>query len=164
MGHSFSSKEQVSFNFMVAVIICCDFGAQENKSLLLFPLFPHLSAMKWWDQIYILFKNIPFHDGLSQDIVHSSLCYTVGPCCSCTLCVIVYSYAVVFILQPRLVWCTHDLSSSTGLSALFKSVLTVLTILTLEPWDHVFILCWVSNLYRRFFCSTCCLFIFCLVE
>ena len=28
---SFSSKEQVSFNFMAAVTICSDFGAQENK-------------------------------------------------------------------------------------------------------------------------------------
>ena len=27
----FSSKEQVSFNFMAAVTICSDFGAQENK-------------------------------------------------------------------------------------------------------------------------------------
>ena len=29
--HSFLSKEQVSFNFMAAVTICTDFGAQENK-------------------------------------------------------------------------------------------------------------------------------------
>ena len=29
--HSFSSKEQVSFNFMAAVTICSDFGAQKNK-------------------------------------------------------------------------------------------------------------------------------------
>ena len=29
---------------------CSDFGAQEN-SLSLFPLFPHLFVMKWWDQI-----------------------------------------------------------------------------------------------------------------
>ena len=29
--HSFLSKEQVSFNFMAAVTICSDFGAQENK-------------------------------------------------------------------------------------------------------------------------------------
>ena len=29
--HSFSSKEQVSFDFMAAVIIRSDFGAQENK-------------------------------------------------------------------------------------------------------------------------------------
>ena len=28
---AFSSKEQVSFNFVVAVTICSDFGAQENK-------------------------------------------------------------------------------------------------------------------------------------
>ena len=45
VGHSFSSKEQASFNIMVAVTICCDFGKQEN-SLSLFPLFPHLFAMK----------------------------------------------------------------------------------------------------------------------
>ena len=30
-GHSFSSKEQASFNFMAAVTIRSDFGAQKNK-------------------------------------------------------------------------------------------------------------------------------------
>ena len=45
VGHSFSSKEQASFNFLAVVTICSDFGAQEN-SLPLFPLFPHLFAMK----------------------------------------------------------------------------------------------------------------------
>ena len=30
VGHSFSSKEQVSFNFMASVTICSAFGAQEN--------------------------------------------------------------------------------------------------------------------------------------
>ena len=31
VGHSFSSKEQESFNFMAAVTICSDFGAPQNK-------------------------------------------------------------------------------------------------------------------------------------
>ena len=35
---------------MVEVTICSDFGVQEN-SLSLFPLFPHLFAMKWWDRM-----------------------------------------------------------------------------------------------------------------
>ena len=35
---------------MAAVTICSDFGAPQ-KSLTLFPLFPHLFAMKWWDQM-----------------------------------------------------------------------------------------------------------------
>ena len=30
-GHSFSSKEQASFNFKAAVTICSDFGAPQNK-------------------------------------------------------------------------------------------------------------------------------------
>ena len=45
VGHSFSSKEQVYFTIMAAVIICSDFEAQGN-SLSLFPLFPYLFAMK----------------------------------------------------------------------------------------------------------------------
>ena len=35
---------------MASVTIYSDFGAKEN-SLPLFPLFPHLFAMKWWDQM-----------------------------------------------------------------------------------------------------------------
>ena len=31
VGHNFSSKGQVSFNFMAAVTICSDFGATKNK-------------------------------------------------------------------------------------------------------------------------------------
>ena len=30
-GHNFPFKEQTSFNFMAAVTVCSDFGAQENK-------------------------------------------------------------------------------------------------------------------------------------
>ena len=35
---------------MAAVTIHSDFGAQEN-SLSLFPLFPHLFSVKWWEHI-----------------------------------------------------------------------------------------------------------------
>ena len=38
--HNFSSKEQESFNFMAAVTICSDFGAQENKVCHCFHCFP----------------------------------------------------------------------------------------------------------------------------
>ena len=34
---------------MAAVTICSDFGAPKKQSLTLFPLFPHLFPMKWWD-------------------------------------------------------------------------------------------------------------------
>ena len=37
-------------NFMAAVTICNDLAPPQN-SLSLFPLFPHLFAMKWWDQM-----------------------------------------------------------------------------------------------------------------
>ena len=38
--YSFSSKEQMSFNFMTAVTICSDFEAQENKLYHCFRCFP----------------------------------------------------------------------------------------------------------------------------
>ena len=45
--------------FMAAVTVHCDFGAQENLSLL--PLFLHLLAMKWWGQMpWSLFFNGDF--------------------------------------------------------------------------------------------------------
>ena len=43
-------REQASLNFMAAVIICSDFGAQENK-ISLFPFFFHLFAVKWCAQM-----------------------------------------------------------------------------------------------------------------
>ena len=38
--HSFSSKEQMSFNFMAAVTVCSDFGTQGNKICHCFHFFP----------------------------------------------------------------------------------------------------------------------------
>ena len=38
---SFSSKDHVSFNFITAVTICSDFGAQENKVCHCFHCFPN---------------------------------------------------------------------------------------------------------------------------
>ena len=40
VGHSFSFKEQVSFNFMAVVTFHSDFGAQENKIYHCFQFFP----------------------------------------------------------------------------------------------------------------------------
>ena len=40
LDNSFSSKEEASFNFTVAVTICSDFGAQENKVCQCFHCFP----------------------------------------------------------------------------------------------------------------------------
>ena len=47
----FSSKEQASFKFTAALIISSDFGAPKNKVSHCFHWFPHLFAMKWWDQM-----------------------------------------------------------------------------------------------------------------
>ena len=48
---TFLPRSKHLLNFMASVTICSDIGAEENKSLPLFPLFPHLFAMKWWNQM-----------------------------------------------------------------------------------------------------------------
>ena len=49
--HSFSFKEQASFNFMAAITNNRDSGTLRKESLSLFPLFPHLFVTKWLDQM-----------------------------------------------------------------------------------------------------------------
>ena len=44
---------QASFNFVAAVTIHGNFGAQENKTCHCFQCFPHPFAMKWWDRVGI---------------------------------------------------------------------------------------------------------------
>ena len=41
IGHNFPSKEQVSFNFMAAIPICNDFGAQKIKAATVSPSICH---------------------------------------------------------------------------------------------------------------------------
>ena len=43
VGHSLSSKEQVSFNFMATVTICGDFEAQKRKSDTVCTVSPSIS-------------------------------------------------------------------------------------------------------------------------
>ena len=48
---SFSSKEQASFNFLAAVSpSAVILGPKKIKSVTV-STFPHLFAMKWWDQM-----------------------------------------------------------------------------------------------------------------
>ena len=44
---AFLQKGKHLLNFMAAVTVASDFGVQENS----LSLFPHLLAMKWWDQM-----------------------------------------------------------------------------------------------------------------
>ena len=59
--YSFSSLEQVSFNFMAAVNISSDVGALENKVCPCFHIFP-IICLEWWDQTHdsSLFLDVEF--------------------------------------------------------------------------------------------------------
>ena len=62
----FSSKEQVSFNFMVAVTICSDFGAQEIESLTVSTLSPSLPPeVVGLDAMIFVFCMLSFKPALS---------------------------------------------------------------------------------------------------
>ena len=46
---AFLPRSKCLLNFLAAVNICSDSGAQENKICHCFHFSPHLLAMKWWD-------------------------------------------------------------------------------------------------------------------
>ena len=73
--HSFSSKEQVSFNFMAAVTTCSDFGAQENKIYYCFHCFPIYLPWSDWTRC----QDLQFFECwvLSQ-LFHSALSFHQG--------------------------------------------------------------------------------------
>ena len=53
---AFSSKEQASLNFMAAVTVCSDFGAQENKVSHCFHCFPiYLQEVMRLDAMILVF-------------------------------------------------------------------------------------------------------------
>ena len=59
--HSFSSKEQVSFNFMPAVTVHSDFGAQEYKIRHCFYFFPSIChEVMGMDGHDLCFLNVEF--------------------------------------------------------------------------------------------------------
>ena len=93
--HSFSSEDQTSFNFMAAVTIGSDFGAQESKSatVSIFSLF----AMKWWDQMpWSLF----FECWVLSQLFHSPLSMS-GSHCYFLTCIQVSQKA------GKVVWYSH---------------------------------------------------------
>ena len=64
--HCFSSKEQASFNFMAAVTICSDLGAQENKVCHCFHCFSiYLPSSDGLDAMILVFWMLNFNPTFS---------------------------------------------------------------------------------------------------
>ena len=61
--HSFSSKEQASFDFMMVVIIHSDFGAQENKISHCFHCLP--IYLPWSDVMILVYWMLSFRSEFS---------------------------------------------------------------------------------------------------
>ena len=78
MSHSFSSKEQVSFNFMAAVTICSDFGAPQNRVNHCFPI--DLQWMMRPDAMILVFWMLSFKETVSDFIFLGSKITADGDC------------------------------------------------------------------------------------
>ena len=107
VGHSFSSKEQVSFNFMAVVTICSDLGAQENKVCHCFHFFPiYLPWSGLTRGFLVAFSSAQFSRSVMSDSLRpQGLQHARPPCLSPTLGV--YSNSC-----PLSWWCHPTISSS----------------------------------------------------
>ena len=66
VGHSFPSKEQASFNFMVAVTIYTNFGAQENKPVIISMFSPSICHKEMGpDALLFIFWMLSFKPAFS---------------------------------------------------------------------------------------------------
>ena len=73
VGHNYSSKEQVFSNFMAAVTICSDFGAQENKSLTVSIVSPSTChKVMGMDAMILVFCMLSFKPNFSLSLSLSS--------------------------------------------------------------------------------------------
>ena len=71
--HSFPSKEQVPFNLTVAVIICSDFGARENKVYHSFYFFSScFQEVMGPDAVILVFFNVEFQASFFTLLFHLS--------------------------------------------------------------------------------------------
>ena len=70
LSRSFSSKEQVSFNFMAVVGVHSDFGAQENKVCHCFHCFS--ICLPWSDGTGR--HDLSFLNGKTHRVIHYDLC------------------------------------------------------------------------------------------
>ena len=64
----FSSKEQMSFNFMVAVTTCSDFGSQEKKASHCFHCFPICHEVMGPDAMILAFWMLSFKPAFSLSL------------------------------------------------------------------------------------------------
>ena len=72
--HNFPSKEQASFNFMAAVTVHSDFGAQENKVCHCFHFSPSICLeMMGPDAMIFVFWMLSFKPGFSLSYLPLSL-------------------------------------------------------------------------------------------
>ena len=70
VSHSFPSKEQASFNFMAAVTVSSNFGAQENKVCHCFHFFPSI-CHKGTGYHDLSFLNVEFQASFFTLLFHS---------------------------------------------------------------------------------------------
>ena len=100
--HSFSSKEQASFNIMTAVTIFSDFGAQEDKVCHFFHFFPiYLPWIDGPDAMILVFLMLSFKPVFSLSpfpfitwVFNSSLLYAIR--------VVSSAYLRLFIFLPAI--------------------------------------------------------------
>ena len=120
--HSFSFKEQVSFNFMAAVTICSDFGAPQNKVCHCFHCFPtHLPWSDGNECRDLLFWMLSFKPAFSlssftflKKLFKSSSLSAINVVSSAYLRLLMFLLAMMIpgMLHPvqHFTWCTLHIS------------------------------------------------------
>ena len=117
--HSFSSKEQASFNFVAAVTVGSHFGAQENESCYCFlfsPIcLPWSDGTRWHDLVFwmLSFKPAFAHSSFTfiKRLFSSSSLSTINVVSSLYLRLLIFLPAILIPVcasfSPAFAWCIY---------------------------------------------------------
>ena len=112
--HSFLSKKQASFNYVAAVTVPRDFGAEEEEICCCLHSLPFLFAIKWGDQMpwSSRFQMLSFRPAFPVSsftvinrLFHSSSLSSIKAVSSAYLRLLIFLPAI-FIPAWHLAWCT----------------------------------------------------------
>jgi len=101
MDHSFSSKEQVFFNFMAAVTICSDFGDKKIKCLTASIVFPSIyNEVMTPDAMIFLFWMLSFKPAFSLLFIFIKRLFSSSSFSA--IMVVSFAYLRLLILLPAI--------------------------------------------------------------
>ena len=139
--HSFSSKEQTIFSFMVAVTICSDFGAPQNKVWHCFPCFSICHEVMGLDAMILVFWMLSFKPAFSLSSFTFKRLFSYSSLSAIRVVSSAYLRLLIFLLAILIPACA---SSSPAFYMIYSAYKLNKQGDNIQPWGTPFLIWYQS--------------------